>query len=811
MADKLQHTADTMPNDLTIDLLTRITDNFSTKHQIGHGGFGTVYKGVLENGEEIAVKKLDIISLDDVKFMNEFTNLMSVRHKNIVRLVGYCCETRRKLVPHNGKLVLAYMEERVLCFEYLQRGSLDNYLSDESSGFDWCTRYNIIKGTCEGVNYLHNGPQGHIFHLDLKPGNILLDKNNVPKIADFGLSRLFEKTLSHHTTKVVIGTPGYMPPEYIEKKHITEMFDVFSLGVIIIEIMEGPKARSKLLEMPSQEFIELVHENWSRRFQQTTPTYTSEEIGSLQRQVKTCLEMALQCVEADRHKRPTIAEVVSRLNELDAMFQRTSPSLLPSELPIDPASPGDQEVGVLRKFGPWGGKGGSAYDIEVPPHRLYSVTICSGEIIDSLAFSYIGPNGQSITIGPWGGNPGPSPYTIQLGPSEFLLEVSGTIGRFANSRSNVITSLTLVTNEDRYGHFGTERGDPFCTTLQTNCSIVGFFARASRYMHAIGVYVNTNQLNLAVSRRRFRTDNLGNANEKLVKIGPWGGNGGRAHDVNVAHHRLESIAIGSGSIVDSLAFSYIKPNGDRLTVGPWGGALPNPYTINLDPSESLLDVYGTIGPYVDSRSDVITSITFVTSKDTYGPYGTGGGVPFSTPVKGNSSIVGFFGYAGRYMHAIGVNVDAGVDENDRLAKIGPWGGSEGIVKDINVAVAPHHLESVTICSAVVIDSLAFSYSKSNGQKYDIGPWGGPGGMSHTVKFGSSEFLVRVFGTIGPFRASRCVVTSVTFVTNVRSYGPFGQGGGTPFDVPMQSNGKIVGFFGHARSYVEALGVYVRTY
>lgn len=201
------------------------------------------------------------------------------------------------------------------------------------------------------------------------------------------------------------------------------------------------------------------------------------------------------------------------------------------------------------------------------------------------------------------------------------MEVSGTIGRFANSRSNVITSLTLVTNEDRYGHFGTERGDPFCTTLQTNCSIVGFFARASRYMHAIGVYVNTNQLNLAVSRRRFRTDNLGNANEKvlllylkllylyisfisrslflmlcclmdlhyivenkLVKIGPWGGNGGRAHDVNVAHHRLESIAIGSGSIVDSLAFSYIKPNGDRLTVGPWGGALPNPYTVSKETS-----------------------------------------------------------------------------------------------------------------------------------------------------------------------------------------------------------------------------------
>ncbi|KAB8115836.1 hypothetical protein EE612_056594, partial [Oryza sativa] len=230
-----------------------ITGNFSEEHQIGHGGYGIVYKGVLENGKKIAVKKLhDIASLDDIKFMNEFINLMSVQHQNIVQLVGYCYETRRKLVLHNDKFVLAHVEERALCFEYLERGSLDKYLSDESSGFDWCTRYKIIKGICEGVNYLHNGPQDRILHLDLKPSNILLDKYNVPKIADFGLSRLFGETLSHHTTKRSIGTVGYMPPEYIDKCHITEKFDIFSLGVIIIEIVTGPKERSKRPDMSSQ-------------------------------------------------------------------------------------------------------------------------------------------------------------------------------------------------------------------------------------------------------------------------------------------------------------------------------------------------------------------------------------------------------------------------------------------------------------------------------------------------------------------------------------------------------------------------------
>ncbi|CAN6361268.1 unnamed protein product, partial [Urochloa humidicola] len=114
-------------------------------------------------------------------------------HPNVVQLVGYCSETEEKLVLHNGKYVYAEKSERLLCLEYLRKGSLCNHVSDASSGLDWDTRYKIIEGICNGLHYLHEEwqPSTPIIHRDLKPANILLDDNMVPKIADFGLSRLF--------------------------------------------------------------------------------------------------------------------------------------------------------------------------------------------------------------------------------------------------------------------------------------------------------------------------------------------------------------------------------------------------------------------------------------------------------------------------------------------------------------------------------------------------------------------------------------------------------------------------------------------
>ncbi|VAH23394.1 unnamed protein product [Triticum turgidum subsp. durum] len=309
MANNLEHTSATT-REFTLELLKQITDNFSEDHVIGRGGYGVVYKGLLDDGEEIAVKKLHYMpGLDDTQFTNEFNNLMRAQHQNIVQLVGYCYYLGHERFKYNGEYIFAPVEERFLCFKYLQGGGLDKHISDESCGLNWHTRFRIIKGVSEGLNYLHNGCKDSIYHLDLKPENILLDKNMFPKIGDFGLSRLFQSEKTHITSKIM-GTVGYMPPEYIDRRAITPKFDVFSLGVIILQIVAGYDGYSKCEHMSLQEFLEHVHENWGKRMQETMSSHTSE-------QVITCIKIALRCVEFDREKRPTIADIIDELNKID--------------------------------------------------------------------------------------------------------------------------------------------------------------------------------------------------------------------------------------------------------------------------------------------------------------------------------------------------------------------------------------------------------------------------------------------------------------------------------------------------------------
>ncbi|KAK1613066.1 hypothetical protein QYE76_036739 [Lolium multiflorum] len=215
---------------MTIQELHRITDGFSEKRLLGKGGFGTVYKGIFDNGEVIAVKKLhNMPGLVEDQFKNELLNLMTVKHQNIIRLVGYCSEAKQIVGEHEGKKYLFYREERALCLEYLQGGNLEELLSDGSRKIDWEECYKIIKGICQGINHLHTGSKDPIYHLDLKPANILLDRNRIPKIGDFGLSRLLPSTETF-VTKTYSGTTGYMPPEYMHRRQISSKFDVFSLG-----------------------------------------------------------------------------------------------------------------------------------------------------------------------------------------------------------------------------------------------------------------------------------------------------------------------------------------------------------------------------------------------------------------------------------------------------------------------------------------------------------------------------------------------------------------------------------------------------
>ncbi|KAM3373370.1 hypothetical protein ACQJBY_020032 [Aegilops geniculata] len=215
------------PKLMSFQLLEEITNGFSKDRKVGAGSYGTVYKGEHTNWEMIAVKVLHYIpGFDDEQFEKEYHNLASLQHKNIVQLLGYCHETRREFLPYMGKVVFAEMTQRALCFEYMQNGSLDSCLTDVSRGQDWSTRYAIIKGICQGLKYLHEELEPPMYHLDLKPANVLLDENMVPKIADFGMSRLFggEKT---QMTKSPIGTPyigtgreSYKQHQFMHWSHI---------------------------------------------------------------------------------------------------------------------------------------------------------------------------------------------------------------------------------------------------------------------------------------------------------------------------------------------------------------------------------------------------------------------------------------------------------------------------------------------------------------------------------------------------------------------------------------------------------------
>ncbi|XP_037425029.1 putative receptor-like protein kinase At4g00960 [Triticum dicoccoides] len=305
--------------DLTLHLLEKITNKFSKEHIIGKGGYGEVYRAVL-NGHEIAVKKLYLMNgIDDKDFTNEFRQLMKVQHENIIRLIAYCYEIKHKHTPYDGQLVFSQVIDRALCFEYMPGGSLANHIFDESCIHDWATTYKIIKGTCEGLHYLHKGrgEGDYIYHLDLKPDNILLDKDMIPKIADFGLSRLFGESRTYETSSARRGSLGFMAPEYINNGAISPQNDVFSLGVIIFYLLVGKKGYNDYCESRSsrrQEFTERVQEYWKRRTRAVADN-TWDEIDLLG--VKICTELAMRCVEIPKADRPRTMEIIDALHKLD--------------------------------------------------------------------------------------------------------------------------------------------------------------------------------------------------------------------------------------------------------------------------------------------------------------------------------------------------------------------------------------------------------------------------------------------------------------------------------------------------------------
>eukprot|EP01018_Ginkgo_biloba_P036199 Gb_02273 [translate_table: standard] len=271
----------------SLKTLQAATDNFHTDNKLGEGGFGPVYKERLLDGKEIAVKKLSVRSAQGKReFMNEVKLVAKIQHRNLVKLLD---PERRKLL-------------------------------------DWEKRYNIIIDIVRGLLYLHQDSQPRIIHRDIKASNILLDENLNPKIADFGLAKIFPEGESHVSTRVA-GTYGYMAPEYAMQGQLSVKADVYSFGVLLLEIVSGRKNTDFALLPEMQSLL-----GWSWRLHkeghivdmidQTLVATCPEE------QALRCLQVGLLCAQADAAIRPRMSDVVSMLNSCEKLPDPKKPAFL---------------------------------------------------------------------------------------------------------------------------------------------------------------------------------------------------------------------------------------------------------------------------------------------------------------------------------------------------------------------------------------------------------------------------------------------------------------------------------------------------
>ncbi|KAL4332577.1 hypothetical protein GQ457_07G017150 [Hibiscus cannabinus] len=286
--------------------LEKATGSFDEANKLGQGGFGTVYKGALPDGREIAVKRLFFNNRHRATdFYNEVNMISSVEHRNLVRLLGCCCSG----------------PESLLVYEFLPNKSLDHFIFDSSRGKEltWEKRYRIIIGTVEGLAYLHENPTNKIIHRDIKASNILLDLKFRPKIADFGLARSFDEDQSHISTAVA-GTLGYMAPEYLANGHLTDKADIYSFGVLLLEIITG-KQNNRSKDMDYSDSI--IATAWSH-FQ----LGTAEEIydpnlmlndnsqcSDVKNQIYRVLHIGLLCTQEVRSLRPSMSKVLQMLTK----------------------------------------------------------------------------------------------------------------------------------------------------------------------------------------------------------------------------------------------------------------------------------------------------------------------------------------------------------------------------------------------------------------------------------------------------------------------------------------------------------------
>ncbi|XP_022767703.1 putative serine/threonine-protein kinase isoform X2 [Durio zibethinus] len=280
--------------------LRSATSDFHPSNRIGGGGFGVVYRGVLRDGTPAAIKTLSAESKQGLReFVTEIDMISNIRHPNLVELIGCCVDDNH----------------RVLVYEYLENNSLASVLLSPRSKYialDWPTRAAICLGTASGLAFLHYEAVPHIVHRDIKASNILLDGNFHPKIGDFGLAKLFPDNVTHISTAVA-GTVGYLAPEYALLGQLTMKADVYSFGVLLLEIVSG---RSSSKAGFGAELMLLVEWTWKLKEEERLLDIVDPELTRYpEDEVMRFIKVALFCTQAAAHQRPTMKQVVQMLSK----------------------------------------------------------------------------------------------------------------------------------------------------------------------------------------------------------------------------------------------------------------------------------------------------------------------------------------------------------------------------------------------------------------------------------------------------------------------------------------------------------------